>query len=171
MDNIDKKEVQDFQGIYKKVEAMKASGNLDLSTDEDLAIAIMNLISLEEHFFFTGTKTVKPEYFEMMNEVRAMRTKLLGRMIDKKEGEVWCISKHLLATSMRLMEVGTKLQKAEKKSEAKEFFTDSYKMFNLFFALRLKIINIPELKKAAEGENKPMTLKDVMDKLVDCCNE
>ena len=128
--------------------------------------------------FFTGAKTDKPEYFDLLIEVRAMRAKLLARMIDpperagKKEGEVWCISKHLLATSMRLQEVGTKLQKEGKKDEAKEFFDDSYKMFNLFFALRLKIINLPDLKKMGEEETaKPMTLKDVMSKLVDCCNE
>lgn len=170
MDKIDNKESEHFKEIIKKVEAMKANGTLDLSTEEDLAMAIMNLISLEEHFFFTGAKTDKPEYFAMMNEVRLMRTKLLARLIDKKEGEVWCISKHLLATSMRLMEVGTKLQKEEKKDEAKQFFADSYKMFTLFFALRLKIVNIPDLKKVAETEQ-PMTLKDVMTKLVDCCNE
>ncbi len=170
MNKIDKKDSDKFQEILKKMEAMKANGTLDISTEEDLAIAIMNLISLEEHFYFTGVKTDKSEYFDIMNEVRLMRTKLLARLIDKKEGEVWCISKHLLATSMRLMEVGSKLQKEGKKEEAKEFFMDSYKMFNLFFALRLKIINIPELKKMA-GEEKPMTLNDVMAKLVDCCNE
>jgi hypothetical protein len=91
-------------------------------------------------------------------------------MIEKKEGEVWCIAKHLLATSMRLMEVGTKLQKEGKKDEAREFFADALKMFNLFFALRLKIINIPDLKELADKE-KPMSLKEVMAKLVDCCNE
>jgi len=170
MNNIDKKESEHYQGILKKMEAMKAGGSLDLNTEEDLAIAIANLISLEEHFYFTGAKTDKPEYFDMLNEVRALRTKLLSRLIDKKEGEVWCISKHLLATSMRLMEVGTKLQKEGKKEEAKDFFDNSYKMFNLFFALRLKIINISDLKKIA-GDEKPMTLKDVMSKLVDCCNE
>jgi hypothetical protein len=159
-----------YEEIIKKMEALKASGGLDLSTEEDLAMAIMNLISLEEHFYFTGAKTDKPEYFDMLIEVRSMRAKLLARMIDKKEGEVWCISKHLLATSMRLMEVGTKLQKEGKKDEAKEFFADSYKMFTLFFALRLKIISIPEVQKLADAE-KPMTLKDVMTKLVDCCNE
>jgi len=159
-----------YEEIIKRMEALKASGGLDLSTEEDLAMAIMNLISLEEHFYFTGAKTDKSEYFDMLIEVRSMRTKLLARMIDKKEGEVWCISKHLLATSMRLMEVGTKLQKEDKKDEAKEFFADSYKMFTLFFALRLKIVSIPEVKKLAD-EEKPMTLKDVMTKLVDCCNE
>jgi hypothetical protein len=176
MDIIEKKEGEHFQEIFKKVEAMKTSGNLDLSTEEDLAMAVMNLISLEEHFYFTGAKTDKPEYFDMLIEVRGMRTKLLAKMIDpperagKKEGEVWCISKHLLATSMRLLEVGTKLQKGGKKDEAKEFFDDSYKMFNLFFALRLKLVSLPELQKMAD-EEKPMTLKDVMSKLVDCCKE
>jgi len=161
-----------YEEIIKKMEGLKAAGTLDLSTEEDLAMAIMNLISLEEHFYFTGAKTDKPEYFDMLIEVRAMRAKLLARMIDRKEGEVWCISKHLLATSMRLQEVGTKLQKEGKKDEAKEFFADSYRMFNLFFALRLKIINLPDLKKMGEEEKeKPMTLKDVMSKLVDCCNE
>jgi hypothetical protein len=159
-----------YEEIIKKMEALKAAGSLDLSTEEDLAMAIMNLISLEEHFYFTGAKTDKPEYFDMLIEVRSMRTKLLARMIDKKEGEVWCISKHLLSTSMRLLEVGTKLQKEGKKDEAKDFFADSYKMFNMFFALRLKIISLPEMKKMGE-EEKPMTLKDVMSKLVDCCNE
>ena len=159
-----------YEEIIKKMQNLKVTGGLDLSTEEDLAMAIMNLISLEEHFYFTGAKTDKSEYFDLLIEVRNMRTKLLARMIDKKEGEVWCISKHLLATSMRLMEVGTKLQKEGKKEEAKEFFDNSYKMFTLFFALRLKIISIPELKKVAADE-KPMTLKDVMTKLVDCCNE
>ena len=36
-------------------------------------------------------------------------------MIDAHEGETWCIAKHLLATTMRLMEVGTKLQSSGKK--------------------------------------------------------
>jgi len=159
-----------YEEIISKMQALKVSGGLDLSTEEDLAMAVMNLISLEEHFYFTGAKTDNPEYFDMLIEVRDMRTKLLARMIDKKEGEVWCISKHLLATSMRLQEVGTKLQKEGKKDEAKEFFANSYKMFTLFFALRLKIINISDLKDMATKE-KPMTLQDVMTKLVDCCNE
>lgn len=163
-------EKEKFEAIMKKMEAMKAEGSLDLSTEEDLAMAIMNLISIEEHFYFTGAKTDKPEYFDLLIEARSMRTKLLARMIDKKEGEVWCISKHLLATSMRLMEVGTKLQKEGKKEDAREFFADSYKMFNLFFALRLKIVNLPEMEKMAT-EEKPMNLKDIMSKLVDCCNE
>ena len=162
-----KKEIN-YEEVIKKIEALKKEGrSFDLSTEEDLTIAIMNLISLEEHFFFTGSKTNKPEYFDLLNEVRSVRTKLLAKMIDRTEGETWCISKHLLATSMRLFEVGTKLQSDNKKSEAKEMFEQAYKMFNMFFALRLKIVHACNVV----DENKPMTMNDIMAKLVDCCDE
>ena len=98
-----------FKDVLKKVEELKKKGAIDLSTEEDLSVAIMNLISLEEHFFFTGARTDKPEYYDMLNEVRQVRKSLMERLISKTEGETWCISKHLLATVMRLLEVGTKL--------------------------------------------------------------
>lgn len=158
----------DYKEVLKKIQEMKEKGrDFDLSTEEDLAVAVMNLISLEEHFFFTGTKTNKSEYFDLLNEVRSIRTKLLGKMIDKTEGETWCISKHLLATSMRLFEVGTKMQSSGKKDDAKELFDQAYKMFNMFFALRLKIVHACDVV----DENKPMTMNDIMAKLVDCCDE
>ena len=47
---------------------------------------------------------------------------LLKRIIKDYEGEVWCISKHLLAASYRLMEVGTKALGRGNKEESKEFF-------------------------------------------------
>ena len=159
-----------FEELQKKILALKENRGVDLSTDEDLSIAVMNLISLEEHFFFSGAKTGKDEYFDMLKEVREMRKTLLARMIDKTEGESWCISKHLLGTTMRLMEVGTKLKGDGKIDEAKQMFNFAYKIFNLFFALRLKIINIPDIKNSLENE-KPMTFDDIMAKLVDCCKE
>jgi len=159
-----------YEEVLKKIDDLKKDRKFDLSVEEDLAVAIMNLISLEEHFFFTGSKTEKPEYFDLLIEVRSMRTKLLAKMIEKTEGEVWCISKHLLATCMRLFEVGTKLQADGKKDEAREMFEQAYKMFTTFFALRLKIINIPDVKKIAD-EEKPWTMKDIVNKMVDCCKE
>jgi hypothetical protein len=164
-----KKELN-YEEVLKKIEEMKKGRNFDLSTEEDLAVAVMNLISLEEHMFFTGSKTDKPEYFDMLNDVRSIRTKLLGKMIDKTEGETWCISKHLLATCMRLFEVGTKLQADGKKNDAKEVFEQAYKMFTMFFALRLKIVEVCDIKEIAK-EEKPWTMKDIVNKLVDCCKE
>lgn len=155
--------------LIKKINELKASGNFDLSMEEDLSIAIMNLISLEEHFFFTAEKTKKDEYFDLLNQTREIRKELLAKMIDRHEGETWCISKHLLAASMRLMEVGTKLQSTGKAQEAKDTFSKAYKLYSLFWGLRLKLINTTELKKTAEGE--PKTQEDLIGKLLDCCKE
>ena len=159
-----------FQVILQKIEHLKKSGTVDLSTEEDLSIAVMNLVSLEEHFFFTGSKTGKPEYFDLFAEVREARKALLGRLIDKHEGETWCISKHLLAATMRLMEVGAKLQGDGKKGEAKEVFERAYAMYSLFWALRLKLIDAAAFKHVA-ADDKPWSLKDIVSKLVDCCDE
>ncbi len=160
----------DVKTLFTKIEAMKKSGTVDLSTDEDLALAVMNLVSLEEHFFFTAEKTQKPAYFDLMLEVRNMRKELLGKLINIHEGETWCVSKHLLATTMRLMEVGTKLQSSGKKGEAKDMFDRAYKMFTLFWGLRLKLLDTKNLQHAAK-EEQPWTLQDIMNKLVDCCDE
>ena len=159
-----------LDALIGRVEALKTSGSVDLSTEEDLSIAIMNLISLEEHFFFTGAKTGKPEYFDLLQEVRSIRKELLARMVDRHEGETWCITKHLLATTMRLIEVGTKLHSDGKKDDAKEILDRAYRTYSMFWALRLKLIDASGFKQVAADE-KPWTLQDIVNKLVNCCNE
>ena len=164
--------------LIKRVNELKASGSFDLSTEEDLSLAIMNLVSLEEHFFFTGEKTGKGEYFGLLSQTREIRKSLLAKMIDQHEGETWCITKHLLAAAMRLMEVGTKLQSQSKRLEAKEMFDKAYELYNLFWALRLKLIRAKDIKKIEDSQlnkhgpgNKPWTKQDLVSKLVDCCEE
>ncbi|MBI2577560.1 MAG: hypothetical protein HYV77_01815 [Candidatus Wildermuthbacteria bacterium] len=163
-------QLSDMQSFIKRVEEIKKSGTADLSLDEDLSIAVMNLISLEEHFFFTGVKTEKDGYFDLLCRVRNIRKEMLAKLVDKHEGETWCVSKHLLAATMRLIEVGTKLQSLGKKDEAKEIFSRAYETYSLFWALKLNLADIAELKKAGK-EEKPWTLKDIVTKLVDCCDE
>ncbi len=161
---------QNFDELLHKVEAMKQSGTVDLSTEEDLSLAIMNLISLEEHFYFSGMKTKKHDYFDLLHEVREMRKELLAKMMPKNEGETWCIAKHLLATTMRLIEVGTKLYSDHKQVEAGEMFARAYKMYSTFWALRLKLIDSSGFKKIAVSEG-AWSYQDIVEKLVDCCDE
>lgn len=162
-------EKQKFEELVKKIEEAKKSGKFDLSTDEDLSLAVMNLISLEEHFFFTGEKTGKSEYFDLLLEVREIRKELLARLAPNHEGETWCISKHLFAASMRLMEVGTKLQSDGKKEDAKIMFDKSYKLYSLFWGLRLDLVDLKDLKKS--GQEKAWGVEDIVSKLVNCCDE
>jgi hypothetical protein len=162
----------EFNALLKKVEAAKRSAGVDLSTDEDLSVGVMNLLSIEEHFFFTGAKTEKPEYFDLLNDVRQVRKAMLERLVPKEmhEGETWCIAKHLLAATMRLIEVGTKLQQDGKKSSAAQVFGYAYRLYTLFWGLRFKLIDTRGMRKTAAQE-RAWSLKDIVDKLVDCCDE
>lgn len=132
--------------LVDKVDSMKKKEKMDLSSDQDLTIAIMNLISIEEHLFFSGAKTGKNEYFELIEVARDMRKSLLKKIIKDYEGEVWCISKHLLASSMRLMEVGTKQQSMGNKKEAYDLFHKGYNLYSLFWGLNMNIINVSDVK-------------------------
>lgn len=145
--NEDKNLIKNVSDLIEKVDNMKKQDKMDLSSDQDLSIAIMNLVSIEEHFFFTGAKLGKPEYYDLLQEVRKMRGDLLRKIIKEYEGEVWCISKHLLAASMRLMEVGTKQQGMGNKEEAQELFQKAYDLYSLFWAVNMKIIKTDDIKK------------------------
>lgn len=164
-----------MEELIEKVQKLKSTGELDLSMEEDLSIAVMNLISLEEHFYFTGAKTGKNDYFKLLEQTRDIRKQLLAKMIDAHEGETWCISKHLLAATMRMMEVGTKLQSSGKKEDSQEMFKKAYEIYSLFWALRLKLITVAGLisdgVKTDSDPNKPMTKEELLAKLVDCCKE
>lgn len=177
--------IKGYNDILKKIDKIKKTDGVDLSSHEDLSIAIMNLISIEEHLFFTSQKTNKPQYLELLNEVRTMRADLLKKIIKDYEGEVWCISKHLLAASMRLMEVGTKEEKKGNRKEAWYMFEKAFRLYSLFWAINLKVVDIGDVPLADDNINfigeKEMKLKatsspldklsEIFKKAVDCCKE
>lgn len=180
--------IKTYKDLLKQVENIEISKDIDLSSGEDLSIGIMNLISIEEHIFFTLQKTKKSapkggkNYLDLLNEVRLMRTELMRKIIKDPEGEVWCISKHLLSSSMRVMEVGTKELKKGNKKEANDLFEKSYKLYSLFWALNLS--KNPTVKSNDEnarfidekGRQKGSVsifakFNDVVQKALDCCRE
>jgi len=168
-------QTEDINKLLDRVKKVEKSEKLDLSSDEDLSIAVMNLISIEEHLFFSGAKTGKSQYYELLNQVREMRKTLLKKIIKDYEGEDWCISKHLLAGCMRLIEVGTKsLTKGDKK-EAGEFFKMAYSLYSLFWGLNLKLLKTSEIEKSVEDKDSSRgflgKLGEVIKKAIDCCRE
>jgi hypothetical protein len=109
-----------------------------------------------------------------------MRKELLKKIIKEYEGEVWCISKHLLAASMRLMEVGTKQLGMGKKDEAYDLFNKAYNLYSLFWGLNMKLIKTGDIKKIDDGalnkhdkEKKGFMgkLGELVRKVIDCCIE
>ena len=176
--------LNNYKDLLAKVEEVTAQKGLDLSSGEDLSIGIMNLISIEEHLFYTSQKTKNKKYLELLNEVRVMRTELMKQIIKDYEGEVWCISKHLLAASMRLMEVGTKELKKGAKEKAWDLFEKSYKLYSLFWGMNLGVVKMDSVKrgdfevKMLDEKTKEKGKVSVFDKLgslvqkaIDCCGE
>lgn len=169
----------DIDQMIRKIEELKKSGTYDLSMEEDLSLAVMNLIALEEHFFFTAEKTHKTDYLDLVNQTREIRKQLLAKLMPENEGETWCISKHLLSATMRMMEVATKLQSTGKKDEAKKMFDDAYKVYSMFWAIRLKLIDLkgvkqkegPALRSPAQRDEVGWSYEDLVTKLIDCCKE
>lgn len=179
--------IPDLKKYIDKVKKMEKNEKMDLSSDEDLSIGIMNLISIEEHLFFTANKTGKNHYYDLLFEIREIRKSLLKKIIKDYEGEVWCISKHLLASSMRLMEVGTKMLGKGEKEAAQEMFAKSYKLYSLFWGLNLGLINSSDMgnnngreieyisedkKPSVQGKNGIFDkLGQIVQKVIDCCKE
>ena len=122
----------------------------------------------------------------------------MQKVIPSYEGEVWCISKHLLASSMRLMEVGTKQQSLGHKEDAYKLFNQAYELYCLFWGLNMNMLNIRDVKwiedktedvqkisqkleeksQNSEIESKPeesagtlAKMKAFVRKAVDCCIE
>lgn len=139
------KKAKDVKEFVERIDASKKVNPKDLSSDQDLTIAIMNLISIEEHLVFSGAKTGKSSFYDLIENVRELRKNLMQRVIPEYEGEVWCISKHLLASSMRLMEVGTKQQSLGNKDLAYSLFNQAYDLYCLFWGLNMKMLDVSDV--------------------------
>src|SRR3989344_245948 len=158
------------ENFIKQIEEIKSKNNLDLSLGEDLSIALMNLVSLEEHFLFSYMKTENKKFLEFLEQIRELRKKLLARIVKKEkddDSEKWCISKHLLATSMRLTEVGTKFLHEGKENEAEDCFIEAFNLYSLFWALNTGKIN----KAGKINESKLSKISQLIKKILDCCKE
>lgn len=178
---------------------MEKEDKVDLSADEDLSIALMNLIAIEEHLYFSGMKTGKKRYISLLRSAREIRRRLLKEIVKEPEGEVWCISKHLLAASMRLIEVGTKHLTKEEERKAEEKFQDAFYLYSLFWGLNLELVEAEELRtdspdgpepyispeegftgpreKVSEDQSENLEtgwrgkITAVVKKVIDCCRE
>lgn len=190
---MEEKSIQpDINEFMDRVKKLEKGEKLDLSSDEDLSVAIMNLVSMEEHFFFTYNKTKDTKYLELLNEIREMRKSALKRIIKDYEGEVWCISKHLLAASMRFMEVGTKALTKGDQKDAQDMFQKSYDLYSLFWGLNLGLVKTEDVEHveseevpfidegASDGNTAPKQagsaslfakLGEVVQRAIDCCKE
>lgn len=69
------KKAENVKEFVERIDATKKVNPKDLSSDQDLTIAIMNLISIEEHLVFSGAKTGKTSFYDLIEDVRETRKK------------------------------------------------------------------------------------------------
>ncbi|MBI2145028.1 hypothetical protein HYU18_01760 [Candidatus Woesearchaeota archaeon] len=163
-----------MENFIKRIEEVKNKTGLDLSLGEDLSIGLMNLISLEEHFLFSFVKTYEQRYLDMLEQTREIRKRLLKKIVKENNAEDWCISKHLLAATMRLTEVGTKYLHDGKRKEAEEMFLEAFNLYTLFWSVNGaggsgsgKLAAIVE----KQGKSRLSGVAEAFKKLIDCCKE
>lgn len=115
---------------------LKVKNMADIAVEQELSIAVMNLIATEEHLAFTAAKTGRQEYLELYNAVRKLRSRHMKEIVKNKNGEVWCASKHLLSTTMRLIEAAIKFGALGNKKKAMELLEDSIEAYKIFWFLQ-----------------------------------
>ena len=111
------------------------------------------------------------------------------KIIPSYQGEVWCISKHLLAAAMRVFEVGTKALASGDKKTAYELFDQSYELYSMFWGLNMGMLtgdanetkankktksvatNLAPTPKKTENNTKVSKLKSWVKNAVNCCIE
>lgn len=167
--------------FIKEINIIKKENKLDLSIGEDLSIALMNLISLEEHFIFSFIKTSEKKYLGFLEETRELRKRLLKKIVKKNDdSETWCISKHLLSVSMRLIEIGTKELHKGNKKEAEQEFYESFNLYSRFWEINNigknspnpeKEENITDSNKEKNNKTKLSKISQTIRKMLDCCRE
>ena len=158
--------------FVKSINEVKEKNELDLSVREDLSIGLMNLVSLEEHSFFSYVKTNDEKFLKVLDSTRELRKKLLAKLVKKDDSETWCMSKHLLASSMRLYEVGNRLFHDGKLNEAKSMYQDAAELYGLFWSLNLdgknSAINSPTIDYKSDEKK---SIFNSIKKMLECCKE
>jgi hypothetical protein len=160
-----------IKNFIKNISRIKEKNELDLSAGEDLSIALMNLVSLEEHAYFSYIKTQDDRFLSILENVRETRKRLLKLIVKEDDSEKWCMSKHLLASSMRLYEVGNRMLHEGKTDEASGFYKDSAELYGLFWKINTdnkdKLI---DNKRITEKKEKPGIFNSIK-KMLECCKE
>lgn len=112
-----------------KLDTNKKVNPRDLSSDQDLTIALMNMIAVEELCPDTN----------IGNMVADLRAKMMQHVV--RNNRFMLISHELLAKSMQLMTDGINALKNENTKQAYELFDKSYEFYVLFWGVNMELIS------------------------------
>ena len=126
------------KSISKRIEQIddqKKVNPLDLSSDQDLTVALMNLIAVED-MVNAGALG------DMVRDVREKLMRPIVRDMDNAE-----MLRDLLGGAMRMMQDGCDLLANGKQSAAYDAFNRSYELYSVFWGLNMGMVDKKTIQK------------------------
>ena len=119
-----------FTAIKSAVECAdnaKKVNPLDLSADQDLTIALMNMVAIEK-------QSSSPQLVQMVQE---MRTNLMRPLLNNSvyEGDVWDASENMLNSAVLHMDAGLRALESGEKETAYVAFDSAYEAWVVFMGI------------------------------------
>ena len=106
---------------------------LDLSSDQDLTIGLMNLLFIED--YMSGSNS------DLLRMVSEIRQKLMSKIV-KKSDKNRDVSEKLLLESMQLINAGNKASG----TAAYQNYDNAYEKYSLFWGVNMGLINKKDIK-------------------------
>lgn len=105
---------------------------MDVDIKADQLWVVMNLIECELHAHGSFITTKKVMWLDLKNKCRKLRTKYMAEIERATEDQQHCFNKHILSASFRLMEVGDKHLSSGDEEKARDCYSDSGELLEIF---------------------------------------
>ena len=122
-----------IQQKIEQADIAKRANPLDLSSDQDLTIGIMNLIAIEDA---TATDD------ELHKMVSGIRTRLLSRIVPT-DSDLFDVSTRLLGVAIRYMDMAAH----QSAPTSYEMYDAAYGAYSAFWGLNMGMISIADVEK------------------------
>ena len=125
------KKIESVQEFVEKLDAVKKVNPKDLSSDQDLTIALMNMIAVEK---YSG-------YPKLVQMVRDIRMDLMRPMLEsvQYDGDIWPMSEKLLGILAAQMDYGNHALESEKTQEAYSAYDSAYQAWVIFMGILCEV--------------------------------
>ncbi len=126
-----KADKQNLKKMVQGADDKKKVNPLDLSSDQDLSIALMNLIAIED--------TVGSDN-DFGAEIRDLRADLMARIIKPCDAR-WTMALDLLGRATRAMNDGFRVLSDGKTVDVYGLFDSAYEMYAMFWGLNMGLVS------------------------------
>ena len=119
--------------MVETADMAKKTNRLDLSSDQDLTIGLMNLLFIED--------ILSDKNSDLFKMVSGVRGELMDRIV-KKSDKNRQLSEQLLLESMQLFDAGNKTSGAV----AYQNYDSAYEKYSLFWGVNMGLVNKKDIK-------------------------